>query len=152
MPDSDRTHRWATQLHRLQQNSLVVWSAILGGVLLATLARWGIGGLVDDRTPFTTYCPAVVVATLLGSFWLGTLTIILLAVVACWIFMPPTFGLSLDEPQITAIFAFILVCLLLVAVVTALKAAVNLLLVEVDQRTKSASRHQAAWFVGGDFG
>src|SRR5262245_63246343 len=68
MPDSDRTHRWATQLHRLQQNSLVVWSAILGGVLLATLARWGIGGLVDDRTPFTTYYPAVVVVTLLGGF------------------------------------------------------------------------------------
>jgi PAS domain S-box-containing protein len=137
MPDSDRTHRWATQLHRLQQNSLVVWSAILGGVLLATLARWGIGGLVDDRTPFTTYYPAVVVATLLGGFWLGTLTIILSAVVACWIFMPPTFGLALDESQITAIVAFILVCLLLVAVVTALKAAVNLLLVEVDQRRKA---------------
>src|SRR5262245_57120787 len=137
MPDSDRTHRWATQLHRLQQNSLVVWGAILGGVLLATLLRWGIGDLVDDRTPFTTYYPAVVVATLLGGFWLGTLATILSAVVALWLFMPPSSGLALDESQLTAIVAFILVSLLLVAVVTALKAAVNLLLVEVDQRRKA---------------
>src|SRR5262245_37587760 len=109
MSDSERVHRWATRLHRMQQNSLVVWGAILGGVLLATLARWGIGGLVDDRTPFTTYYPAVVAATLLGGFWLGTFTIVLSAVVAWWIFMPPALGAALDESQITAIVAFVLV-------------------------------------------
>ena len=79
MSDSDGVHRWATQLNRLQENRLVVWGAILGAVLLATLARWAISGLVDDRNPFTTYYPAVVVATLLGGFWLGTLTAILSA-------------------------------------------------------------------------
>jgi PAS domain S-box-containing protein len=137
MTNSERVHRWATRLHRLQKNSLVVWGAILGAVLLATLLRWGIGGLVDDRTPFTTYYPAVVVATLLGGFWLGTLATILSAAVALWLFVPPSFGLALDESQITAIIAFILVSLLLVAVVTALKAAVDLLLVEIEQRRKA---------------
>ena len=137
MSPSERVLRWATQLHRLQEKPLVVWSAILGGVLLATLARWAIGGLVDDRTPFTTYYPAVVVATLLGGFWLGTLTSILSAVVAWWIFMPPTFGLALDQSQITSLIAFIFVCLLLVGVVVVLKVAVDLLLVEIDQRRKA---------------
>jgi PAS domain S-box-containing protein len=137
MSDSDRVHRWATQLNRLQENRLVVWGAILGAVLLATLARWAISGLVDDRNPFTTYYPAVVVATLLGGFWLGTLTAILSALVAWWMFMPPAFGAGLDESQITAVVIFILVCLLLVAVVTALKAAVDLLLVEIEQRRKA---------------
>jgi PAS domain S-box-containing protein len=137
MSDSERVHRWATQLHRLQKRPLVVGSVIVGGVLLATLARWAIGGLVDDPNQFTTYYPAVVVATLLGGFWLGTLTAILSAVVAWWMFMPPAYVLTLNESQITAIVVFILVCLLLVAVVTALKAAVDLLLVEIEQRQKA---------------
>jgi PAS domain S-box-containing protein len=137
MSDSDRVHRWATQLHRLQENPSVVWGTILGAVLLATLIRWAISGLVDDRNPFTTYYPAVVVATLLGGFWLGTLTSVVSAVVAWRMFMPPTFGLAPDESQITAIVVFILVCLLLVAVVTVLKAAVDLLLVEIEQRRKT---------------
>ncbi|MET0302349.1 MAG: PAS domain S-box protein, partial [Methyloceanibacter sp.] len=116
---------------------MVVGSVIIGAVLLATLARWAISGLIDDRNPFTTYYPAIVVATLLGGFWLGALTAIVSAVVAWWMFMPPAFGFALDESQITAIVIFILVCLLLVAVVTALKAAVDLLLVEIDQRRRA---------------
>jgi PAS domain S-box-containing protein len=77
------------------------------------------------------------VATLLGGFWLGTVTAIVSALVAWWMFMPPAFGLTLDESQITAIVIFVLVCLLLVAVVTALKAAIDLLLVEIEQRRKA---------------
>src|SRR5262245_24987496 len=137
MFDSERVHHWAKQLNRLQENSLVVWGAILGGVLLSTAVRWAIGGLVDDRIPFPTYYAAIVVATLLGGFWLGTLTCLLSAVLAWWIFLPPRFGFGIDQSQITSIIAFILVCLLLVAVVTALKAAVDRLLVEIEQRRKA---------------
>src|SRR5262245_23210179 len=137
MSDSERVHRWATQLHRLQKRPLVVGSVLVGGVLLATLARWAIGGLVQDLIPFTAYYPAIVVATLLGGFWLGALATILSAVMVWWMFLPPTFGFALDQTQITSLIAFVLVSLLLVAVVTALKAAVNLLLVEVDQRRKA---------------
>jgi PAS domain S-box-containing protein len=137
MFDSERVHRWATQLQRLQQRPLLVVGVSLAGVLLATLARWAIGGMVHGNIPFTAYYPAIVVATLLGGFWLGTLTTILAAVVAWRMFMPPTFGFSLDQTQIVSLIAFVLVALLLVAVVTALKAAVNQLLVEVDQRRKT---------------
>jgi hypothetical protein len=79
---SEQVHRWARHLHRLRRNPLVAWGVALGGVLLATLIRWAIGGYVLDRIPFTTYYPAILVATLLGGFWLGTLASILSAAVA----------------------------------------------------------------------
>src|SRR5262245_51811643 len=136
MSNSARVHRWATQLHRLQENPLVVWGGVLGSVFLATVVRWAIGGLVEDLIPFTTYYPAIVVATLLGGFWLGTLATLLSAVLAWWLFLPPAFGFAFARPEITSLATFILVSLLLVAVVTALKAAVDLLLIEIDQRRK----------------
>ena len=71
--ETDQIHGWATRLHRLQQNPFVVFGATVGAILLASLIRWALGGLVQDRIPFTTYYPAIVVATLLGGFWLGML-------------------------------------------------------------------------------
>jgi PAS domain S-box-containing protein len=137
MSDSERVHRWATELHRLQENPLVVWGAMLGSVLLATFVRWAIGGFVQELIPFTTYYPAIVVATLLGGFWLGMLATILSAVLAWWLFFPPAFDFAFDRPESASLITFMLVCLLLVGVVTALKAAVDLLLVEIVQRRKA---------------
>jgi PAS domain S-box-containing protein len=109
----------------------------VGGLLIATLIRWAIAGLVQERIPFTTYYPAIVVATLLGGFWWGTLASILSAAVAWWLFMPPAFGFALDQAQLVSLITFILVCLLLVGTVTALNAAVDLLLVEINLRRES---------------
>ena len=81
----------------------------MGGVLIATLIRWAIGGLVEDRIPFTTYYPAILVATLLGGFWRGTLASTLSAAVAWWLFMSPAFGSSLDQAQLVSLITFVLV-------------------------------------------
>ena len=48
--------------------------------------------------------------------------------------MPPAFGFALDQGQLVSLITFFLVCLLLVGTVTALNAAVDLLLVEIDFR------------------
>ena len=48
--------------------------------------------------------------------------------------MSPAFGFALDQGQLVSLITFILVCLLLVSTVTALNAAVDLLLVEIDFR------------------
>ena len=135
--DTERVHRWIKQLHQLQRNPWWVWGSLVGGLLIATLIRWAIGGLVQERIPFTTYYPAIVVATLLGGFWWGTLASILSAAVAWWLFMPPTFGFALDQAQLVSLITFLLVCLLLVGTVTALNAAVDLLLVEINLRRGS---------------
>ena len=94
-------------------------------------------GLVHDRIPFTTYYPAIVVATLLGGFWLGILASILSAIIAWWMFMSPTLGLALDAAQLTSLITFIFVCFLLVGIVTALNSTIDLLLVEIDHRQKT---------------
>jgi PAS domain S-box-containing protein len=135
--DTERVHRWAKRLQRIRRRPLVVWCIVLGGVVLASLVRWAIRGNVLDRIPFTTYYPAIVVATLLGGFWLGTLASILSATLAWWVFMPPVFGFTLDAAQATSLLAFILVCLLLVGTVTALNSAIDLLLVELDHRQET---------------
>ena len=80
-----------------------MWGSLVGGVLIATLIRWAIGGLVHDRIPFTTYYPAILVATLLGGFWRGTLASALSAVVAWWLFMSPSFGSALDQAQLVSL-------------------------------------------------
>ena len=114
-----------------------MWGSLVGGLLIATFIRWAIGGLVQERIPFTTYYPAIVVATLLGGFWWGTLASILSAAVAWCLFMPPAFGFALDQAQLVSLITFVLVCLLLVGTVTALNAAVDLLLVEINLRRES---------------
>ena len=80
--------------------------------MIATLIRWAMSGLVHDRIPFTSYYPAIVVATLLGGFWLGILASILSAIIAWWMFMPPAFGFALDAAQLTSLITFVLVCFL----------------------------------------
>jgi PAS domain S-box-containing protein len=135
--DIERVQRWIKQLHQLQRNPWWMWGSLVGGLLIATLIRWAIGGLVQERIPFTTYYPAIVVATLLGGFWWGTLASILSAAVAWWLFMPPAFGFALDQAQLVSLITFVLVCLLLVGTVTALNAAVDLLLVEINLRRES---------------
>jgi PAS domain S-box-containing protein len=137
LSDTERVQRWIKQLHQLQRNPWWVWGSLVGGLLIATLIRWAIGGLVQERIPFTTYYPAIVVATLLGGFWWGTLASILSAAVAWWLFMSPTLGLALDQAQFVSLITFVLVCLLLVGTVTALNAAVDLLLVEINLRRGS---------------
>ena len=137
LSDTERVQRWIKQLHQLQRNPWWVWGSLVGGLLIATLIRWAIGGLVQERIPFTTYYPAIVVATLLGGFWWGTLASILSAAVAWWLFMSPTLGFALDQAQFVSLITFVLVCLLLVGTVTALNAAVDLLLVEINLRRGS---------------
>jgi PAS domain S-box-containing protein len=137
LSDSTQVHRWAKRLHRLQRNPWIVYGATLGAILIATFIRWSMGGFVHDRIPFTTYYPAIVVAILLGGFWIGMLASILSAIIAWWMFMSPTFGLALDAAQLTSLITFILVCFLLVGIVTALNSAIELLLVEINQRQKT---------------
>ena len=134
--DSGQVHRWARHLHRLQHNPRIVYGAALGAILFATFIRWAMGGVVHDRIPFTTYYPAIVIATLLGGFWLGMFASVLSAIIAWWIFMPPL-EFSLNEAQATSLITFVLVCFLLVGIVTALNSAIDLLLAELEHRRRT---------------
>ena len=134
---SEQVHRWARHLYRLRRNPFVSWGVALGSVLLATLIRWAIGGYVSDRIPFPTYYPAILMATLLGGFWLGTLASILSAALAWWLFMAPSYIFALDQAQATSLITFVFGCILLVVTVTALNSAVDVLLSEGDYRRQT---------------
>jgi len=99
----------------------MVYGTAIGAVLIATLIRWALGAYVHDRIPFTTYYPSIVVATLLGGFWLGSLASVLSGFLAWWSFMPPPFGFSFYGAQVTSLLAFLLVC-----AVAALNSAVDM--------------------------
>jgi len=133
----DQVHRLATRLHRLKTNPWTVYGIALGGVLVATLVRWSISGVVHDRIPFTTYYPAIMVATLVGGFWVGALTTIQSAFIAWWLFFVRAFVLTLNQAQATSLITFVFVSLLLVGTVTALNSAIDLLLAEIENRRKS---------------
>jgi PAS domain S-box-containing protein len=137
LSDSGQVYRWARYLHRLQGNTGAVYGATLGAILFATLIRWSMGGLVQDRIPFTTYYPAIMIATLLGGFWLGMVASLVSAIIAWWMFMPPTFGFVADAAQLTSLVTFVLVCFLLVGTVTALNSAIDLLVAELDRPRKT---------------
>jgi PAS domain S-box-containing protein len=137
LTDTERVHRWAKQLHQLQRSPWWAWGSLVVGVLIATLIRWALGEIGQERNAFTTYYPVIVIVTLLGGFWWGLLASALSAAVAWWLFMPPAFGSLLDQAYLVSLIAFIVVSLLLVGTVTALNAAVDLLLGEINFRHKA---------------
>jgi PAS domain S-box-containing protein len=133
---SFNVHRLATRLQRLQDNRYLGLGVTIAGVALATLTRWAIGAYVLDRIPFTTYYPAIVAAALIGGFWAGLFSVILSGLAAWFFFMPPAFEFSIDWAGGVALFTFIFVALLLVALVTALNSAIRLLRNETEQRRR----------------
>lgn len=85
---------------RLPQNSLQSYSFAVFCVLIATALRFGVGALVDGPlTPFGTYYPAVLVATLVGGVPSGLLALFLAGAGAWWLFMPVPFGFALADPS-----------------------------------------------------
>ena len=133
---SFQVHHLATRLQRLQDNPYVGFGITIAGVALATLTRWAIGAYVLDRIPFTTYYPAILIAALIGGLWQGVLATILSGLAAWFFFMPPRFEFSIDWARGVALFTFLFVALLLVALVTALNLAIRLLRNEIEQRRR----------------
>jgi hypothetical protein len=67
----------------LPRNSLAAYGSAALCVVIATLVRFGIGALVGTQlTPFGTYYPAVLVATLIGGISSGLLALLLAAIAA----------------------------------------------------------------------
>jgi K+-sensing histidine kinase KdpD len=63
-------------------------------VVIASLARWGLGLLSEGILVFATYYPAVLFSALIGGVWVGTFAAILGGIIGWWAFMPPHVGFS----------------------------------------------------------
>jgi PAS domain S-box-containing protein len=115
----------AKRLQRLRQRRYVAYGIAIAAVAIATLIRAAADKYLPEGLPFVTYFGAVAAATLLGGFWPGTLAVLLSALVAGFLFLPPPLEWALTWPEIIALLFFILFSMLLVAIVTALNRAID---------------------------
>ena len=83
-------------------------------VVIASLARWGLGLLSEGILVFPTYYPAVLFAALIGGAGAGTFAAILGGVIGWWAFMPPHFSFSLTNAQQIGLLTYLFASLLIV--------------------------------------
>jgi PAS domain S-box-containing protein len=115
----------ARRLQRLRQKRYVAYCIAIAAVAIATVIRAAADAYLPGGIPFITYFGAVAAATLLGGFWPGTLAVLLSALIAWFVFLPPPFAFAITWPAAIALFFFILFSMLLVAIVTALNRAID---------------------------
>jgi two-component sensor histidine kinase len=83
-------------------------------VVIASLARWGLGLLSEGILVFALYYPAVLFAALIGGAGAGTFAAILGGVMGWWAFMPPRFAFSLTIAQQIGLLSYLFASLLIV--------------------------------------
>ena len=109
MGDSGKSYRvnWRS---RVRPGSAESYAFATICVVIASLARWGLGQLSEGILVFPTYYPAVLFATLVGGAGAGTFAAILGGIIGWWAFMPPHFTFSLTTAQeIGLLFACLLI-------------------------------------------
>jgi two-component sensor histidine kinase len=113
VPDSDKSYRvnWRS---RVRPGSAEAYSFAIVCVVIASLARWGLGQLSEGILVFPTYYPAVLFAALIGGAGAGIFAAILGGIVGWWAFMPPRFTFSLTIAQQIGLLTYLLASLLIV--------------------------------------
>jgi K+-sensing histidine kinase KdpD len=96
-------------------------------VAIASLLRWLLTPLGLDSTPFITYFPAVLLATLFGGVWGGIVATAASAGMAWLVFLPPLMGLQFNKPEALALALFVAINVLDISLVTMLIRAYDLL-------------------------
>jgi PAS domain S-box-containing protein len=106
----------------MRHNSVAVYGIAVVLVAIATFVRWAVTGHVVAG-PFVTYYPAIIIATLIGGFWCGILTIAISGLIGWYLFLPPDFSWTLTE-QAASLLLFVFLASLNVAIVAMLNSAV----------------------------
>ena len=68
-------------------------------VVVASLARWGLGFVGQPLLPFTTYYPAILFATYIGGLGVGCYAAILAGLIGWWAFLPPYLAFFVLKPK-----------------------------------------------------
>jgi PAS domain S-box-containing protein len=123
-------HRVIDRWRQVRARPVVAYGIAVVLVVVAILVRWAVSGSVVEGIPFITYYPAIIVATLIGGFWPGILSIILSAVTAWYLFLPRAFGWQLEQHEIVSLLLFVAVTGVNVAIIMLLNAAVERVLTQ----------------------
>jgi two-component sensor histidine kinase len=84
---------------RMPRNSAEAYLGATVLVVLASLARWGLGFIGQPLLPFTTYYPAILFATYIGGFGVGGYAVALGGLFGWWAFLPPHFSFLVFKPN-----------------------------------------------------
>jgi len=82
-------------------------------IVIASLARWGLGFLGTPLLPFTTYYPVMLFATYFGGLQVGIYAVIVGGLVGLWAFIPPYFTFSYTPTRAFEVLAYLFASVLL---------------------------------------
>lgn len=125
-----QVYPWLDKLLRIRNRHAQAYGIALLLVALAVLARWLVHDYVGDTTPFITFFPAIVLATLVCGLWPGVLAAVLSTVAAWYFFVPPFGSLEVKEPGFVHLALFLGVSALNVAVAALLNWLVDRLVAQ----------------------
>ncbi len=115
-------YRFVTLVLRLRKQPLA--SYVVASVAAATVARFMLNERLPEGVPFITYYPAILIATLAGS-WPGVWATVISSILAWYFFIPPAFAWSLTEKESLSLLIFMFNSAVIVAIMTLLSQAVE---------------------------
>jgi PAS domain S-box-containing protein len=115
---------------RVRQKPLLAYGVALLSIALATVLRLAMGGQLMVGVPFITYYPAIVVATLLGGFGPGVLSIVLSSAMAWYLFLPPTLTWTIGDQEAISLLLFVILSGINVCVAGMLNATIERVLTQ----------------------
>jgi PAS domain S-box-containing protein len=90
-----------------QRDPAIRYAVAVASVGLAILARLGLeGALSSSSLPFITFFPAIIVSSFLGGLRPGILSVLLSALAADYLFLPPLYSLHLSWGDAIAVAVF----------------------------------------------
>jgi two-component sensor histidine kinase len=101
--------RLLRRIRRVRSDPFQAYGIAVAAVIIATVIRLALSEQLADGGPFTTYNPAIIVATFFGGFWPGVVALILSVVTGWYLFLDPvsTFALPAKQAWMLSMFAFV---------------------------------------------
>ena len=96
---------WADRLWRWRRSLVASMPIAVGLVVAATAIRILLDRLIGDATPFITYFPAIMIATLAGGLRAGIAATILSGLASWVLFVPPPAARGATGRPLIAVFA-----------------------------------------------
>jgi PAS domain S-box-containing protein len=91
-----------------QREPAIRYAVAVASVGLAILARQGLEGALNSSSlPFITFFPAIIVSSFLGGLRPGILSVLLSALAADYLFLPPFYSLHLSWGDAIAVAVFV---------------------------------------------
>jgi PAS domain S-box-containing protein len=103
-----KQHQLLNRFRQLRSKPPAAHCAAIAVVGIATALRWLIDPQVVVGLPFITYYPAIIIATLVGGFWPGILSLVLSAVAAWYFFLSPIYSWQLESHGAFSLLFFII--------------------------------------------